>query len=845
MVSGPQKAPSSEPAPPPRSDAADTTKPPSTAKHVDELFKKWTRYISHKLKAKNARNHQGNAGEGQANARGVPPLDLDSLIEIAVSVMSSEDSTLTDKDRLERGSKRSRGKQRELKPPSTLDHNPPLTHEQFLALVTEAHLAISHGVHPRLNAKGSSGSYFVRNPGNTATLAIFKPSDEDPYGAMNPKLVKYLHRTLHHLLPRVIPFGRSCLIPGQSYASESAASVLDRHLGSHIVPRTEVVALGSRAFYYDWIERERAEKYGGDYKEKEGSFQVFLEGFTDASDFLTKHPYPPTTRSKQQRTRDRSCWSSCFSTCASNSASPDEQERDPTPDSAFEWTSDMVESFQLELEKLVILDYLIRNTDRGLDNFMIKACHPTPSLGSNPSGRPHVHLAAIDNSLAFPHTHPQGWRQFPYGWLYLPLPLLDHPWSDPTRLQYLDKLEDPEWWSRLHLDLRSEFLRDRGRKDHAQGKEADEEEDEMLWRKQWSLIKGQGWNLVQSLREAREGPLELCRRRKVLVSDGYVLVSNDEKLQHVVSPTSRPLSVNDASSTRPEPPPAAVSISYSRPLPSRTPTRRTTPSLAHRRTLSDYSASYGTAAMPSNTETGLEKSAQSLRKPLDALAAQSSTSGTLRKLLRRNPSSSSTSSATGVLRTHRSGNGAFEENGDEEEEAEETGFTFLKNLDHLEAVERKRARRIERSARKLGLLDNSDRDPQTGKSRYAVGRSLGRRTGTGIRDLNERSRLLPEEEEEEDNEDQQAGNGWGTTSEIVMNGVASIDDGRLSMSWYGGTTPGDRFTDGIDQVLDRAQTSEGVGDGSGETLKQPEMKWVVHEHLEYVPEPKRKFAWLF
>ena len=31
-----------------------------------------------------------------------------------------------------------------------------------------------------------------------------------------------------------------------------------------------------------------------------------------------------------------------------------------------------MQQFQEELEKLVILDYLMRNTDRGLDNWMIK-----------------------------------------------------------------------------------------------------------------------------------------------------------------------------------------------------------------------------------------------------------------------------------------------------------------------------------------------------------------------------------------------------------------------------------------------------------------------------------------
>ena len=33
----------------------------------------------------------------------------------------------------------------------------------------------------------------------------------------------------------------------------------------------------------------------------------------------------------------------------------------------FQWTQELMDDFRLELEKLVILDVLMRNTDRGLD----------------------------------------------------------------------------------------------------------------------------------------------------------------------------------------------------------------------------------------------------------------------------------------------------------------------------------------------------------------------------------------------------------------------------------------------------------------------------------------------
>jgi phosphatidylinositol 4-kinase type 2 len=102
----------------------------------------------------------------------------------------------------------------------------------------------------------------------------------------------------------------------------------------------------------------------------------------------------------------------------------------------------------------------MRNTDRGSDNYMIKSCEAThekplidvaPSAAQQPrmpsideraqmrvptpesasyfpqqsppinledssyTRRPHMHIAAIDNSLSFPHEHPKGWRSYTYG----------------------------------------------------------------------------------------------------------------------------------------------------------------------------------------------------------------------------------------------------------------------------------------------------------------------------------------------------------------------------------------------------------------------------------------------
>ena len=46
--------------------------------------------------------------------------------------------------------------------------------------------------------------------------------------------------------------------------------------------------------------------------------------------------------------------------------------QDEPPNKQFHWTDNIKQSFREELEKLVVLDYIMRNTDRGLDNWMIK-----------------------------------------------------------------------------------------------------------------------------------------------------------------------------------------------------------------------------------------------------------------------------------------------------------------------------------------------------------------------------------------------------------------------------------------------------------------------------------------
>ena len=156
------------------------------------------------------------------------------------------------------------------------------------------------------------------------------------------------------------------------------------------------------------------------------------------------------------------------------------------------------------------LDYLMLNTDRGADNYMVKYCEgdhektlvdvapshsvqlqmpimselkkfetaPTtnaPYTGASTSRlpglqtsqvqddyrkRPHIHIAAIDNSLSFPHEHPQGWRSYTYGWLYLPVSLVGRPFSEKTRNHFLSYLTSRAWWEETSYQLEKLFAID-------------------------------------------------------------------------------------------------------------------------------------------------------------------------------------------------------------------------------------------------------------------------------------------------------------------------------------------------------------------------------------------------
>lgn len=434
-----------------------------------------------------------------------------------------------------------------------------VSQSEYDSLVERVEAAIDQGVQPKMISQGSSGSYFARDV-DGKVVGVFKPKDEEPYAAGNPKWNKWIHRNLFPCF-----FGRSCLIPNLSYVSEAAAYVLDRQLRSNLVPYTDIVHLASISFHYDYWDRHSYYRRKKPLKPKVGSFQVFLKGFKDANIFLRENPWPDqyTTSAHRNRLRRRGVGGYIQACFTDGSDQPEDDDAADPPSGAdvqrgrFFWSDSLQQSFREELEKLVILDYIMRNTDRGLDNWMIRVnwdgdlSSPSRSNGANPSvlsqassttgsitmtalddtyhrtrgavsvdaddsgsrqkPGPTISIGAIDNSLSWPWKHPDAWRSFPFGWLFLPVSLIGRPFSQKTRDHFLPLLTSTRWWSDTQGALRQVFSQD-----------ADFQEK--MFAKQIAVMKGQAWNVVETLKTTDHGPLELTRRARVCVWDDQVEV---------------------------------------------------------------------------------------------------------------------------------------------------------------------------------------------------------------------------------------------------------------------------------------------------------------------------------
>lgn len=104
---------------------------------------------------------------------------------------------------------------------------------------------------------------------------------------------------------------------------------------------------------------------------------------------------------------------------------------------------------------------------------------------------------------------PPKWRSFPFGWLFLPVSLIGQPFSKKTRDHFLPLLTSTAWWSETQLALRRVFAIDADFK-------------ESMFARQIAVMKGQAWNVVETLKQEDHGPLELTRRARVCVWDDLV-----------------------------------------------------------------------------------------------------------------------------------------------------------------------------------------------------------------------------------------------------------------------------------------------------------------------------------
>ncbi|XP_036229624.1 phosphatidylinositol 4-kinase type 2-alpha isoform X2 [Bactrocera oleae] len=404
----------------------------------------------------------------------------------------------------------------------------------FNEVVLQVETAITAGVMPERIYQGSSGSYFVKNA-EGKILGVFKPKDEEPYGRLNPKWTKWMHK-----LCCPCCFGRACLIPNQGYLSEAGASLVDRKLHLNIVPKTRVVRLVAETFNYARIDRQKAklkrrikEHYPSAHFNrmslplKTGSFQLFVEGYKDADFWLRRFEQEPLT-------------------------------------------AKLANSFQLQFERLVVLDYIIRNTDRGNDNWLIRYVRPTGTAKTSANGggllvkptnvseqtsqkqdgeqtpqiadkldankldstaqkqdsepaspnfdvasanKPTtsqsgdtttegaITIAAIDNGLAFPFKHPDSWRAYPYHWAWLPQAKV--PFSEETKNHVLPLLSDMNYVEEICTDLFYLFQQDKGF-------------DKRLFERQMSVMRGQILNLTQALKDGKS-PVQLVQMPAVVV----------------------------------------------------------------------------------------------------------------------------------------------------------------------------------------------------------------------------------------------------------------------------------------------------------------------------------------
>ena len=87
--------------------------------------------------------------------------------------------------------------------------------------------------------------------------------------------------------------------------------------------------------------------------------------------------------------------------------------------------------------------------------------------------------------------------------------LIGQPFTQKTRDHFLPLLTSTKWWSETQFALRRVFSQD-------------SDFQEKMFARQIAVMKGQAWNVVETLKTPDHGPLELTRRARVCIWDDLV-----------------------------------------------------------------------------------------------------------------------------------------------------------------------------------------------------------------------------------------------------------------------------------------------------------------------------------
>ena len=223
-----------------------------------------------------------------------------------------------------------------------------------------------------------------------------------------------------------------------------------------MVPVTQLVYLSSQTFNYKKKTRHACLQQEQQLPAKLGSLQLFAEGYQEAKTFF---------RSINHQMRE-------------------------------ELLAD--KTFLFEFQKMVILDYIIRNTERGMDNWLIRR-QKIPILL--------VKIVAIDHGLSFPYRHPSQCRSFPYSWAKMPYAKV--PFMEEIRSLFQTKISNLTFSGELEQQLQIIF-------------EASPHFRKELFQKQMEIVRGQMVNIADALNK-QQTPEQLVKKQLVLVQKETII----------------------------------------------------------------------------------------------------------------------------------------------------------------------------------------------------------------------------------------------------------------------------------------------------------------------------------